>query len=261
MRNLAILVVGLGSYLLFLLATIYGISFTLGGLLPVPVALPPAPLVPALLLDVGLLSLFGVQHSLMARSGWKQWWTSIIPPSLERSLYVLLASCILLALFWFWEPIPTVIWQIGNPLLQASLYGTCLAGWGLVVLTSFQIDHFELFGLRQVWHAIRRQPQASPEFRIPFLYRFVRHPMMSGFLLVFWATPHMTVDRLLFALGMSLYILIGTAFEERALRREFGQVYETYQAWVPRFFPFPRTLRKSRAPTQINLSKRGIRYQ
>lgn len=240
MRNLATLIVGLGSYLLSLVTTLYAISFTLGGLLPLPVALPSAPLIPALLLDVGLIALFGIQHSLMARARWKRWWTSIILPALERSLYVLLASCILLGLFWFWRPIPTALWQIGNPLLRASVYGLCLAGWGLVLLSTFQIDHLELFGLRQVWQAIHKQAQPQSEFRLPFLYRLVRHPMMGGFLLAFWATPQMTVDRLVFAVGMSLYILIGIAFEERALRREFGQAYKTYQAKVPRLVPFTR---------------------
>lgn len=257
MRNFATLIVGLGSYLLFLITTIYGISFTLGGLLPPPVALPPTPLIPALLIDAGLIGLFGLQHSLMARSRWKQWWTSIIPPALERSAYVLLASCFLLALFWFWQPIPTVIWQIDNPLLRASIYGVCLAGWGIVVLATFQIDHFELFGLRQVWRAIHKQSQTPPEFRLPLLYRLVRHPLMSGFLLAFWATPLMTLDRLLFALGMTLYILIGISFEERALRREFGQVYETYQAQVPGLFPFPRKPWKSYASAKVNLSGAG----
>jgi methanethiol S-methyltransferase len=240
MRNVVTLIVGLGSYLLSLVTTLYGVSFTLGGLLPLPVTLPSAPLIPALLLDVGFLVLFGIQHSLMARARWKQWWTSIIPPALERSLYALVASCILLGLFWFWRPIPTAVWQIGNPLLRASVYGLCLAGWGIVLLSTFQIDHFELFGLRQVWQAIHKQAQPRSEFRLPFLYRLVRHPMMSGFLLAFWATPQMTVDRLVFAVGMSLYILIGIAFEERALRREFGRAYETYQAKVPRLLPCAR---------------------
>jgi protein-S-isoprenylcysteine O-methyltransferase Ste14 len=237
-RTLALLTVALGAYLAFLVAALYGISFTLGGVLPAPFELPQTPVVAACLIDAALVALFGVQHSVMARAGWKQWWTSIVPPTIERSLYVLLASGILLALFWCWQPIPLVIWQINNPLLRASVYGVCLTGWAIVVLSTFQLDHFELFGLRQVWRATHNNPQASPEFRTPFLYRIVRHPMMSGFLLAFWATPVMTLDRLLFALGMALYILIGLAFEERALRREFGPVYAKYEAAVPRLFPF-----------------------
>jgi protein-S-isoprenylcysteine O-methyltransferase Ste14 len=227
----------------FLVAAIYGISFTLGGILPAPFDVPQTSALPAFLIDVGLLVLFGVQHSLMARARWKQWWTSIVRPAIERSLYVLLASGILLALFWFWQPIPLVIWQISNPLLRASINGICLAGWAVVVLATFQLDHYELFGLRQVWRATHNRPQVTPEFRTPFLYRIVRHPLMSGFLLAFWATPVMTIDRLVFAVGMSLYILIGLAFEERALRREFGPVYEKYEAAVPRLIPFPKKRR------------------
>ena len=253
MRNLASVIVGLGGYLLFLVTALYGISFTLGGLLAPPFALPSAPLIPALLLDAGLIALFGVQHSLMARAFWKRWWTSIVPPALERSLYVLVASCILLALFWLWQPIPPTIWQLGNPLLRAGIYGLCLVGWGIVVLSTFQIDHLSLFGLRQVWRAIHQQAQPESEFRLPFLYRLVRHPMMSGFLIAFWATPSMTVDRLLFALGMSLYILIGIAFEERGLRREFGWVYENYEANVPQLFPAPRGRWKYPATPKSNL--------
>lgn len=247
MRNIVTRIVGLGSYLLFLVAALYGISFTLGGLLPPLIALPSTPVIPALLLDVGLIALFGAQHSIMARTTWKRWWTSIVPPTLERSLYVLVASCILLALFWLWRPVSTTIWQVWNPLLRAGIYGLCLVGWGIVVLSTFQIDHLYLFGLRQVWRAIHQQPERTPEFRLPFLYRLVRHPMMSGFLLAFWATPSMTVDRLVFAVGMSFYILIGIALEERGLRREFGQVYETYAAKTPQLFPLPRLLWKRAA--------------
>jgi protein-S-isoprenylcysteine O-methyltransferase Ste14 len=246
-KNLAALAVGIGSYLLFLVAAIYGVSFTLGGALPTPITVPPTPGTAAFLIDVSLIALFGAQHSLMARTGWKRWWTSIIPPALERSLYVLLASVLLLALFWLWRPIPIVIWQISNPLLQAGVYGACLAGWAIVVLATFQINHFELFGLQQVWRAMRHQPPASAEFHLPFLYRIVRHPLMSGFLLAFWATPLMTVDRLLFALGMSVYILIGVFYEERALRRQFGRVYEKYESEVPRLLPFPRKRRNDHA--------------
>ena len=236
-RTLATLTVGLGSYLLFLISMAYGVSFTLGGLLPVPVALPHTHLLLAFLIDLGLIACFGVQHSLMARVRWKQWWISIIPPALERSLFVLFASCILLALFWLWQPISIVIWRISDPPFQFAIYGACLAGWAIAVLATFQINHFELFGLQQIWRAIHSKPQVSPEFRLPFMYRIVRHPMMSGLLLAFWATPLLTVDRLLFAVGMSLYIVIGLSYEERTLRREFADVYEKYQAGVPRLVP------------------------
>jgi protein-S-isoprenylcysteine O-methyltransferase Ste14 len=239
-KHLPTLIVGVVAYVLFLIAALYGISFTLGGILPGPVSIPHAPDVLALLVDVSLLLAFGLQHSVMARSAWKKRWTTLIPPVMERSLYVLVASCILLALFWCWQPITGIIWQFNGPAIRVSVYGVCLAGWGIVVLSTFQIDHFELFGLRQMWQALRDQPPRPVEFKRPFLYRIVRHPMMVGFLLVFWATPTMTVDRLVLALGMTIYILVGISFEERALRRQFGATYEKYQAEVPQLVPLPR---------------------
>src|SRR5262249_37639044 len=161
---------------------------------PLPFSHLPAPVVPSLPIDMGLIALFGIQHSVMARPRWKRWWTSIVSPVLERSLYVSLASCSLLLLFWFWQPIPAVIWQVEYPSLRAVISGICLAGWAIVVLATFQFDHFELLGLRQVWNSTHNQPPTSPVFRRPLMYRFVRHPMMSGFLVAFWATPLMRVD-------------------------------------------------------------------
>ena len=242
MKHLPTLIVGIVGYVLFLVAALYGVSFTLGGVLPDPISISHAPPVLALLVDVSLILIFGVQHSVMARAGWKERWTSVIPSALERSFYVLVASCILLATFWCWQPISSVLWQINESPIRAIVYGTCLAGWVLVLLSTFQIDHFELFGLRQVWQALRNQSQRPAEFRRPFLYRFVRHPMMAGFLLVFWSAPTMTVDRLVFAVGMTIYILIGLSFEERALRRQFGMTYEKYQTEVPQLIPLPRKL-------------------
>jgi len=239
-KHLLTLVVGVVSYILFLVSALYALSFTLGGILPVPISIPHAPDVLALLVDVGLLLTFGIQHSVMARSGWKKRWITIIPPAMERSLYVLIASGILLALFWSWQPISGVIWQINGTPIRAVVYGVCLAGWAIVVLSTFQIDHFELFGLRQMWQTLRDQPPRPIAFKRPFLYRIVRHPMMAGFLLVFWATPTMTVDRLVLALGMTIYILVGISFEERALRRQFGVTYEKYQTEVPQLIPLPR---------------------
>jgi protein-S-isoprenylcysteine O-methyltransferase Ste14 len=239
-KHLPTLIVGVVSYIQFLVSALYGSSFTLGGILPDPISVPHAPPALALLVDVGLLLAFGIQHTVMAHSGWKKRWTTIIPPVMERSLYVLIASCILLAVFWCWQPISGAIWQINGTAFRAVVYGVCLAGWAIVVWSTFQIDHFELFGLRQMWQTLRDQPPRPVEFKRPFLYRIVRHPMMVGFLLVFWATPTMTVDRLVFTLGMSVYILVGISFEERALRRQFGATYEKYQAEVPQLIPLPR---------------------
>lgn len=240
MKHLLTLFVGVVSYVLFLVAALYAISFTWGGILPDPVSIPHAPPALALLVDVSLLLAFGIQHSVMARSGWKKRWITIIPPAMERSLYVLVASCLLLAMFWCWQPISSIIWQINEPTIRVIVHGICLAGWAIVILSTFQIDHFELFGLRQVWQALHHQSPKPTEFKRPFLYRIVRHPMMVGFLLVFWATPTMTIDRLVLALGMTIYILVGISFEERALRRQFGMTYEKYQAEVPQLIPLPR---------------------
>lgn len=243
MKHLPTIMLGLVSYALFLLASCYGLFFTMGLLLPDPVTIPRLAGLPAILFDLALMIIFGVQHSVMARAGWKKMWAAVVPSALERSLYVLTTSCILLVIFWSWQPISSVIWQINAPLIRVVIFGLCLAGWGVVMLSTFQIDHFELFGLKQIWWSIRRQPKSPAEFRLAFLYRFVRHPMMSGFLVAFWATPTMTIDRLLFATGMTVYILIGTLFEERSLRREFGNTYAKYQADTPRLIPFPRKLR------------------
>ena len=158
---------------------------------------------------------------------------------MERSLYVLIASGILLVMFWCWQPISHSLadqYAVAADLVS----GVCLVGWAIVLVSTFQIDHFELFGLRQVWQSTHSQPQTTVGFKRPLLYRFVRHPMMFGFLLVFWAAPTMTLDRLALALGMTIYIVIGVSFEERALRRQFGAEYEQYQAETPRLIPLPR---------------------
>lgn len=252
MKNLLTLIVGLGSYALFLVASAYAFFFTMGRPLPSPVTLPHTTPTAAFLIDMGLMLLFGIQHSMMARPRWKEVWIRVVPPALERSLYVLTASCVLLATFWCWQPIPGIVWEIRFPLIRAIVYGVCLIGWGIVLISTFQIDHFELFGLRQMWQALRHQPQRPVEFQCPLLYRFVRHPMMDGFLLLFWAVPTMTIDRLLLALGMTIYILVGISFEERALRREFGAAYERYQAVTPQLIPAPWRLRHS--------TQRSLRY-
>lgn len=240
MKRIVIFTSGLISYALFLAAFLYALAFTLGVRLPQPLPAPDTVALPAVLIDAGFLLAFGVQHSVMARARWKAFWTTIVPPALERSVYVCVTSVILLATFWFWQPLPGVVWQINVSIVRAIVYGICLLGWGIVLLSTFQIDHFELFGLRQVWQALRGQPNPPAEFRLPFLYRIVRHPMMVGFLIVFWATPTMTPDHLLFALGMTIYIWIGITFEERALRRQFDSVYQHYQAEVPQVLPLPR---------------------
>ena len=220
--------------------------------MPVPKAIDsgdPGPLAQALLIDTLLLGIFAVQHSLMARPAFKQWWTRFVPPPVERATYVLLASLALILLFWQWRPIPQQVWFTGSPtgVTIANVIFWC--GWGLVLLSTFLINHFELFGLRQVYARLRGQTLPPPVFRAPFLYKRVRHPIYLGFLLAFWATPVMTVGHLLFAIGTTGYVLIGITLEERDLIALFGDQYRRYREQVSMLIPFP-----GRKPSAKDLS-------
>lgn len=197
-----------------------------------------APLAEAVAVDVGLLAAFGIQHSVMARSWFKERWTRLVPEPVERSTYVLLASAVLFAVAWWWRPLPAVVWSLDGAArwLAWGLYGL---GWLIFVLASFQLSHAELFGIEQVSAYARGREPASVPFRTPGLYRYVRHPLMSGLLLAFWATPRMTVGHLLFAAGFSGYILVGVRLEERSLVDAFGDTYRQYRESVPAFLPRP----------------------
>jgi protein-S-isoprenylcysteine O-methyltransferase Ste14 len=189
--------------------------------------------------DVGLIILFGLQHSVMARPGFKRWWTQVIPHAAERSVYVLMASLALLLLMALWRPIGTVVWNVTNPMLVNLLWALFWAGWGIVLLSTFLINHFELFGLQQGWFNFSGRSAAAPQLRQPLFYRWVAHPLYSGFFLAFWATPEMTAGHLLLALGMSAFMLIAIRYEERDLTDLFGKDYADYRAsvggLVPRF--------------------------
>jgi methanethiol S-methyltransferase len=193
----------------------------------------------ALIINVALIALFGLQHSVMARKGFKQAWTRIIPAPVERSMFVLFASLVLIVLFVFWRPIPTVIWSVENEAARMILWALFGVGWLVVLLSTFLISHFELFGMKQVWDHMRSRTAAEPVFRQPLFYRFVRHPLYLGFFIAFWATPRMTAGHLLLAVGMSVYMLIAIRYEERDLVRMFGVQYEEYRGRVgmltPRF--------------------------
>ena len=226
-------------YIVFLAAFPWSIAFV-SDFAPPQLRAGALPLPQALLIDLGLLTLFGVQHSVMARASFKRWWTRIVPRPIERSTYVLLSSLAMLLLFWQWRPLPGALWNIEQPLGQWLLWGLCGLGWLLVLASTFLIDHLDLTGLRQVYLHLRGRTPGRPAFRTPALYRLVRHPLMLGFLIAFWATPRMTYGHLLFALGMTIYILIGLSYEERDLLRTFGAAYQAYRRRVPMIIPYIR---------------------
>jgi protein-S-isoprenylcysteine O-methyltransferase Ste14 len=225
------LLFGAAAYGVFFATFLYLIAFT-GNYPPVPFAVdrgPDAALPLAAAIDLALIALFGLQHSVMARGPFKAAWTKVVPPPIERSLYVLLASLCLILLFACWHPIPMVVWSVGNAITVDALWLLFALGWTIVLVSTFLINHFELFGLRQVWSHAGGHELPAPTFRTPFFYRLVRHPLYSGFVLAFWATPVMTLGHLLLALGMTVYILIAIRHEERDLVGLFGADYEAYR--------------------------------
>jgi protein-S-isoprenylcysteine O-methyltransferase Ste14 len=238
MNRALTLVYGTVAYAIFLGAFLYAIGFTTGLLVPKSLESgPAAPMAEAIIVNLLLLSLFAVQHSVMARQGFKRWWTQYIPHAIERSTYVLLASLCLILLFWQWRPMPAVVWQIGNPGLAAAVTALSLLGWIIVLVSTFLINHFELFGLQQVYNNMRGRLAVQAGFKTPFLYKFVRHPIYLGFIVAFWAAPSMSAGHLLFAAVTTAYIFVGIALEERDLMRLFGGEYERYRQSVGMLLP------------------------
>jgi protein-S-isoprenylcysteine O-methyltransferase Ste14 len=240
MGGIAAMLYGGIVYLLFFGTFLYAIAFV--GNLAVPKTIDSGPegaLFPALIIDTLLLGLFAIQHSDMARPGFKRWWTRFVPQAVERTTYVLLASLALVLLFWLWRPILMPVWSVTNPTAIMAIQTVFWAGFGLVLLSTFLLNHFELFGLRQVWARLRGRTLPEPEFRTPFLYKRVRHPLYLGFVLAFWAAPSMTAGHLLFAVATTGYILIGIWFEERDMIALFGDRYRRYREQVPMLFPLP----------------------
>jgi methanethiol S-methyltransferase len=231
--RIAAVIYGVASYLVFFVSFAYLVAFIGNYFVPISIDVgPTSGLAPSILIDALLVGLFAVPHSVMARPAFKRWWTTIVPLSCERSTYVLISSLLLILLFWQWRPITATIWRVdGWPAL--ALTAICWLGWLIGLTSTYLIDHFELFGLRQVFGPSTR---VSP-FKTPLLYRLVRHPLMSGLLLAFWATPHMTAGHLLFAALMTTYILVGVRFEERDLVTQFGDSYEHYRQRVPMLVP------------------------
>ena len=198
---------------------------------------PQAPPLIAALIDIGLIALFGLQHSIMARPGFKAKWTRIVPRACERSVFVLAASIALMILFLGWRPIDTIVWNVTNPALAGILWAVFWMGWATVLISTFLISHFELFGLQQAWLNISGRQAEKPQLRQPLFYRWVAHPMMSGFFLALWAAPEMTAGHLLLAFGMSIYILIALRYEERDLTGLFGDDYRRYRSGVGMLIP------------------------
>jgi protein-S-isoprenylcysteine O-methyltransferase Ste14 len=240
-KRIAFFAYGSLSYLIFLGTFLYAIGFV--GNFGVPTTLDGAargPLGLALAIDAGLLTLFAVQHSVMARKWFKDWWTRVVPKPLERSTYVLFSSLALILLFWQWRPLGGVVWSIEDPIGRLVLRGFFAFGWTLVLVSTFLINHFDLFGLRQVWLYLRGRPYNTLRFGTPGPYRLVRHPLYVGWLFAFWSTPTMTLAHLLFSIATTSYILMAIQFEERDLAREHGDAYGAYRQSVPMLVPFIR---------------------
>jgi protein-S-isoprenylcysteine O-methyltransferase Ste14 len=245
------------SYAVFLVSNLYALGFVGNYLVPKSIDVGGRSNVSeAIVVDLLLLGLFAIQHSIMARPAFKQWWTKVIPAACERSTYVLLSSLILLLLFWQWRPMPMPIWQVGG-MAAWLLVGVYWLGWLLVFASTFMIDHFDLSGLRQAFFALRGAEAPGQSFRTPLLYKIVRHPLMLGLLLAFWATPEMTAGHLLFATMTTAYILVGLQFEERDLIAQFGATYQQYRRRVPMLLP--RIFGRHRADDRETDARSAIR--
>jgi protein-S-isoprenylcysteine O-methyltransferase Ste14 len=242
MGRLIALLYGLAAYLVFFLTFLYAIGFVEG--LWVPKTIDTGTVVPmteALIVNILLMSLFAVQHSVMARRQFKEWWTQYVPKSVERSTYVLFASLALVVLFWQWRPMPDVMWQIVDPSTAMAITGLSFVGWFLVLTSTFLINHFELFGVHQVVNNLAGRSMSEPRFKTPVLYKLVRHPIYLGFIIAFWAAPVMTVGHALFAAVTTAYIFVGIWLEERDLTELFGDEYRRYKERVSMLVPWRKS--------------------
>jgi protein-S-isoprenylcysteine O-methyltransferase Ste14 len=235
--RLLILFYAIVSYAVFLVSSLYAVGFVGNYLVPKSIDVGgPTNLSEAIVVDLLLLGIFAIQHSIMARPALKRWWAGVLPVACQRSTYVLLSSLILLLLFWQWRPIPIPVWQVEGT-AASLLIGLYWLGWLVVFASTFMIDHFDLSGLRQAFFALRGAEPPAQSFKTPLLYKIVRHPLMLGLLLAYWATPEMTAGHLLFAITNTIYILVGLQFEERDLIAEFGATYRQYRRRVPMLLP------------------------
>ena len=241
LKRIAFFAYGVVCYAIFFATFLYAVGF-IGGFV-VPTTLDGAargPLARGIAIDAGLLALFAIQHSVMARPWFKKRWTQIVAPALERSTYVLLSSLALIAMFWLWQPLGGVVWSVSDPAIRFVFRALFAFGFALVLVSTFLINHFDLFGLRQVWLYLRNKPYTQLKFGTPGPYRLVRHPLYVGWFFAFWMTPAMTYAHLLFAVATAAYILLAIQFEERDLVREHGSAYEEYRRRVPMLIPFLR---------------------
>jgi methanethiol S-methyltransferase len=253
MSRVIALLYGLVSYAIFFVTFLYAIGFVEGLVVPKTIDSGVSGSVgEAMVVNLLLMSLFAVQHSVMARPQFKQWWTQWVPKSIERSTYVLLASLALALLCWQWQPMPSVLWKVENPNIAMALIGLSLVGWLIVLTSTFLINHFELFGLHQVTNNLTGRAMPEPIFRTPLYYQFVRHPIYLGFIIAFWSTPTMTVGHLLFAAVTTAYIVVGILLEERDLVDVFGDDYRRYRERVSMLVPWRKSARPadSRSPAR-----------
>jgi protein-S-isoprenylcysteine O-methyltransferase Ste14 len=240
--RIAAFLYGVAAYAFFFVTFLYAIGFVEGMVVTKTIdsgspGLPPQ----ALLINLALISIFAIQHSVMARPQFKRWWTSFVPPAVERTTYVLLASLALALLIWQWRPMPALVWQIADPGPATAVTVLSFVGWLIGLTSTFLINHFELFGLHQVANHLAGRAMPAPRFRTPFLYRFVRHPLYLGFIIAFWAAPTMTVGHLLFAAVTTAYIFVGIWLEERDLIDVFGDEYRRYRQRVSMLLPWRRS--------------------
>lgn len=236
------LLYGIVSYAAFLVTILYAIGFVMGVGVPKNIDTGTGTSSgEALIINLALMSLFAIQHSLMARKRFKQWWTRYVPKAIERSTYVLLASLCLMLLFWQWRPMPAIVWQVRDPDAAATLATISFVGWVIVFTSTFLINHFELFGLQQVTANLAGREIPAPRFRTPLYYKFVRHPIYLGFIIAFWAAPEMSVGRLLFASVTTAYIIVGIFLEERDLTEQFGDDYRRYKEKVSMLVPWRKS--------------------